>query len=301
MTSLPNADNREEPQSRTNFSFKGVMDGIKEVRCRGKRLLKVEESIFKKVLMAAVNGENFEASKKCPIDQLKYFLQTVKINQTNYEGIKTPLVQETMIVYIKSKLPEVSDWEFVPKVGDPLAIILTADITFPGNIEAVRTLVVSIKGTTNIHETIQDIRSLEIGSFHNSKGEMVGFSESGFIDHYDEIIGKETFHLRLKRMMCLGKSSSTYLNLADIVEKSKKFPGGLLIIGHSLGAAVANLMALDIATSYPGTPMHVVTFGCPRTFFSETADSVNAMEIKIDRIVNAGSKHYMMTVIFIYM
>ena len=49
----------------------------------------------------------------------------------------------------------------------------------------------------------------------------------------------------------------------------------LLITGHSLGGAMANLCALDLAASDPDMKVSLYTYGSPRVFRGNTKEKAN--------------------------
>jgi hypothetical protein len=103
-------------------------------------------------------------------------------------------------------------------------------------------------------------------------------------DHYE--------HLRTcKQQKQNKKQSKKQLDgetLIDfVVERAK---GNLLICGHSLGAAVATLFAVELSVDYPHLKIHLVTFGGPRVL-SKEASLQHHYESKMItnlRFVNSG-------------
>ncbi|KAL5519683.1 hypothetical protein ACEPAH_1366 [Sanghuangporus vaninii] len=60
----------------------------------------------------------------------------------------------------------------------------------------------------------------------------------------------------------------------------------LISTGHSLGASLASLCGLSLASNFPGTPLRVFTFGQPRTGDSAYADLVERL-VGVDNIYRA--------------
>ncbi|KAL5494544.1 hypothetical protein ACEPAI_5 [Sanghuangporus weigelae] len=60
----------------------------------------------------------------------------------------------------------------------------------------------------------------------------------------------------------------------------------LISTGHSLGASLASLCGVSLASNFPGTPLRVFTFGQPRTGDSAYADLAESL-IGVDNIYRA--------------
>jgi predicted lipase len=108
--------------------------------------------------------------------------------------------------------------------------------------------VIAIRGTANIWEWIQDAKLLP-KSFPFVSG--AGLTEDGFTDMYCSFrTGVDPKSARLTPTLAslLGSSATT----------------NLTICGHSLGAALATLLALDVVMNTPYTHPIVYTFASPR-------------------------------------
>lgn len=61
----------------------------------------------------------------------------------------------------------------------------------------------------------------------------------------------------------------------------------LMVVGHSLGGALANLSGFDLAREFPATLVTAVTFGCPRTVNAKLARAIREQRnLRLYRIVN---------------
>ncbi|OCB91944.1 alpha/beta-hydrolase [Sanghuangporus baumii] len=75
--------------------------------------------------------------------------------------------------------------------------------------------------------------------------------------------------------------------LSTIASELQAHPDYTLIsTGHSLGASLACLCGLSLASNFPGTPLRVFTFGQPRTGDSAYADLVERL-VGVDNIYRA--------------
>ncbi len=100
------------------------------------------------------------------------------------------------------------------------------------------------------------------------------------------------FSIMLRKLREVKNPETNRKLIAEIMHLSKDLSEGLLIIGHSLGAACANVFFAELLTDYEDKvtanreKIHVVTFGGPRSFTVETAQFVNKAKIEILRFVN---------------
>ena len=61
----------------------------------------------------------------------------------------------------------------------------------------------------------------------------------------------------------------------------------LMVVGHSLGGALANLSGFELAREFPATLVTTVTFGCPRSVNAKLARAIRAQRnLRIYRLVN---------------
>jgi len=72
---------------------------------------------------------------------------------------------------------------------------------------------------------------------------------------------------------------------ANVKQRMAMYPGaGLVVVGHSLGGALAVLTAADLAVSYPNTSISVYTYGCPRVgnpAFAQYFNSLNSTSYRV--------------------
>jgi predicted lipase len=129
--------------------------------------------------------------------------------------------------------------------------------------------VIVIRGTVGIAEWIQDAKLLPI-PFSAVPG--AGFTEDGFTDMYNSFR--------------LAPDAST----AQVVPSLAGILGGnitkLTICGHSLGSALATLLALDTVVHTAYTAPHVITFASPRVGDLHFSNYFNHAVPNCDRIVN---------------
>jgi putative lipase involved disintegration of autophagic bodies len=62
----------------------------------------------------------------------------------------------------------------------------------------------------------------------------------------------------------------------------------LIITGHSLGGAIATLLAVEMKTDYPQLDIACMTFGAPRVLSQPLAQKVNEMKFYCMRFLNKG-------------
>jgi len=100
----------------------------------------------------------------------------------------------------------------------------------------------SFRGSTNIENWINNIQISKVSPYHYNSTLQV---EKGFYNEYSYI-------------------KSILIDNLEILSQ-KYNTNKLLIVGHSLGAAMATLFSYDIAISFPQyTIIYLVTFGSPR-------------------------------------
>jgi len=120
----------------------------------------------------------------------------------------------------------------------------------------VKVLVMSFRGTSNLEEVVEDIKSYKSKSVEiNYECHFEG--GAGFIDAYNDI-----------KKMTVDKEPmlNVFCKMA-----SDHCCGRVLIVGHSLGGAMAQAMASELSLIQPNFKIAVVTFGQPRLFSSESA------------------------------
>ena len=121
------------------------------------------------------------------------------------------------------------------------------------------TIVIAFKGTSSDGDAVADVKfrrtTFEVT---DDEGHTKEFSaHRGFVQYYtalqDAVIG------------AVEELSEVMLQNGVEVEE-------LLVTGHSLGGAMANLCAVDLALKYPDVSMNLWTFGAPRVFQGNARD-----------------------------
>lgn len=77
-----------------------------------------------------------------------------------------------------------------------------------------------------------------------------------------------TFEYVNKHLKIIKKQVEEEVFIDFVTERAK---GNLLICGHSLGAAIATLFAVELSVDYPHLKIHLVTFGGPRVLSKEAS------------------------------
>ena len=114
-------------------------------------------------------------------------------------------------------------------------------------------LFIAFRGSANIQNWIDNIQISKITPYNDTS---IGVSK-GFYKAYNSI------------------KPDLFNNLPSLVDKHNT--RRILITGHSLGAALATLMAYDIATMFPTYELsYVVNFGSPRVGNSAFSTSFNS-------------------------
>lgn len=145
-----------------------------------------------------------------------------------------------------------------------------------------------LRGTESSAEWIDDILDANQSSFTGSGKSSLGMVHSGFNDIYSG------FTYTNVNTGSSGESLSTVLSYLHDTKGINATD--LVVTGHSLGGALATLMAIDIVvnqtqfTSYT-TPLTCYTFGSPRvgdpgTFVSNFNDNVESGNIVHYRVAN---------------
>merc|ERR1712054_17900 len=118
---------------------------------------------------------------------------------------------------------------------------------------------VCTQGTSTMEDAEQDLRSAEkveidLGGTKYTAG-------AGFRNQYEELMDKQ------------GMMEHIDANIKTAGQK-------VLVCGHSLGGALAQLIAVMIRNKYPDSLVHLSTYGAPRVFATADADRIQAKMIK---------------------
>jgi hypothetical protein len=135
---------------------------------------------------------------------------------------------------------------------------------------------ICFRGTASPQDMLSDLESLIPEKFTTSIGTEVGQTGLGFWNHYSAI--------RKVKIDDEGMLEKT-------VKAAKANPdAGILIAGHSLGAAAATLCAAELyADNKDKFKILIVTFGSPRVFDEATTETVSNFEgIRHLRFINTG-------------
>ncbi len=81
------------------------------------------------------------------------------------------------------------------------------------------------------------------------------------------------------------KSPQVRRRIQDMVSSSVR---KILVTGHSLGAALAILCAVDLQYNYPDRDIECIVFGCPRVGNAAFRDSYNKRVFKTIRVQNGN-------------
>lgn len=114
---------------------------------------------------------------------------------------------------------------------------------------------VCFRGTKGIHDMVADLASILSSELKTRKGNLVGNTGMGFI-------------AKMEPLRDLGLMD----HVVGTIESCKT---GVLIIGHSLGGALATVFAAELHKDYPeifeNYPVRLCTVGAPRVFDIDTA------------------------------
>lgn len=125
------------------------------------------------------------------------------------------------------------------------------------------TIFTSFRGSSNIHNWLENIRVKKIAPYVNASINV----ENGFYNAYNYI------------------KSQLFDNLIKLQNKYKT--SDLLITGHSLGAAMSTLMTYDILTIYTDYNIkYFINFGSPRVGNKDFVNSFNSYNINSYRITH---------------
>ncbi len=131
--------------------------------------------------------------------------------------------------------------------------------------------IIVIRGTDGVWEWIEDAKFLP-ETFAAVPGS--GLTEDGFTDMYNSF--------RVQANMNSGRLTPALAGLLGPVNANTK----LTICGHSLGSALATLLALDVVVNTPYKNPSVITFASPRVGDLHFSNYFNAAVPDCDRIAN---------------
>eukprot|EP00466_Bigelowiella_natans_P013343 jgi/Bigna1/136524/aug1.34_g11232 len=141
-----------------------------------------------------------------------------------------------------------------------------------------KTLYIVFKGTdfTNLQDVLADALAYKMGRFRGKKK----IAALGFVDMYEAL----DYAMFRKEGRSIGK---------HVEELLKKYVDNIVIIGHSLGGALANLLYYDLIAGpdfqFDPRTVRLVTYGSPRTFSEEVADELQEIcQQSCMRVVNHG-------------
>jgi predicted lipase len=141
------------------------------------------------------------------------------------------------------------------RVDDEVSIGLICQVNKSGDV------VIAIRGTEGILEWVHDAEFLQVPCPFLVGA---GHTEDGFTDMYESL------------RTGAAPDSPTVVNALPKLTFPKPV-GSVTICGHSLGGALATLLALDVAANTSFTDPAVYTYGSPRTgdsLFASTYDQV---------------------------
>eukprot|EP01035_Chromulina_nebulosa_P017889 gene17889-23505_t len=163
------------------------------------------------------------------------------------------------------------------EVGGAEAITGYISNLAPGFIEPMP--FVCFRGTQSHSDALNNVICLVTEDFYSHKGTLIGKTGLGFINHYHSLC-------QLRKNI-----DNKEIGIFDlIIERGLKSKQGILVCGHSLGAAVGLLLAAELHTDYGDSiPIHLVTFGSPRIFDKETSSRVHKFDLRHHmRFINSG-------------
>lgn len=141
-----------------------------------------------------------------------------------------------------------------------------------------RDIVISLRGTATCLEWAENMRDLLVQMpGQDDKAQSQAKVECGFLS---------LFKTSGAHMPSLSESVVT--EIQRLVEMYKGETLSITVTGHSLGAAMALLVADELSTSIPDTPpVAVFSFGGPRVGNRGFANRLESKNVKVLRIVNA--------------
>ncbi|CAH9086577.1 unnamed protein product [Cuscuta europaea] len=141
-----------------------------------------------------------------------------------------------------------------------------------------RDIVIALRGTATCLEWVENVRDVLVPiSGQDALDEMQSKVQCGFLNLYQTSGGKNIPSL----------AQSVVDEIQRLIEQYKGEPLSITVTGHSLGAALALLVADELSTCAPYMPpIAVFSFGGPRVGNRGFANRLNAKNVKVLRIVN---------------
>ncbi|XP_027337900.1 phospholipase A1-Ibeta2, chloroplastic [Abrus precatorius] len=142
-----------------------------------------------------------------------------------------------------------------------------------------RDIVISLRGTATCLEWAENMRAqlIDMPEGTNEEGEGKAKVECGFMSLY-----------RTRGTHVPSMAESVIEEVKRLMEVYKGETLSITITGHSLGAALALLVADDVSSCSPEVPpVAVFSFGGPRVGNKAFGDKITAQNVKVLRIVNS--------------
>lgn len=144
---------------------------------------------------------------------------------------------------------------------------ISADISDPRSF-------ICFRGTKSLADLRADALSAMEGALHANNGDVIAHTGLGMLNHY--------------KAVCSVRDQEDNKNIVETaIEYAKAYGNEIIISGHSLGAAMANLCAAYIRHEFPEVEVTLVTFGSPRVFTSPTVSTTSTSTRHL-RFVNPG-------------
>nr|GMD76335.1 phospholipase A1-Ibeta2, chloroplastic-like [Ipomoea batatas] len=140
-----------------------------------------------------------------------------------------------------------------------------------------RDIVIALRGTSTCLEWVENVRDLLVQMpGQNDPSQVQAKVECGFLNLY-QTSGENIPSL----------AQSVVDEVQRLIEQYKGEPLSITVTGHSLGAALALLVADELSTCTPDAPpVAVFSFGGPRVGNRGFANRLDAKNVKVLRIVN---------------
>lgn len=133
--------------------------------------------------------------------------------------------------------------------------------------------IVAFRGTSSFGELAQDLTSILTAPFILKKSNKdIGHVSMGLQDAYINLRDLD------------GEESLTEYLSGKAMQRDRK----VIITGHSLGGAMATLLAVELKMDYPLLDIACVTFGAPRVLSYPVAVAVNKLQFYYVRFTNEG-------------